>query len=113
MELLSVFFITSLVRSRRAIGFHAGRRCILQRMETAYPDGWDVVDGALEREFRFNDLAAAMDFVNRVAELAEEANHHPDIAVHYNRVVLRFWTHSESAITERDVQLAERAGTLT
>lgn len=81
-------------------------------METAYPEGWDVVDGALEREFRFKDFAAAMHFVNRVAELAEDANHHPDIAVRYNRVVLRFWTHSENAITEQDVRLAARSATL-
>jgi 4a-hydroxytetrahydrobiopterin dehydratase len=77
-----------------------------------YPENWDEVDGALAREFRFKDFAAAMDFVNRVAEVAEGANHHPDIAIHYNRVTLRFWTHSENAITDRDVQLAERCGTL-
>jgi 4a-hydroxytetrahydrobiopterin dehydratase len=53
-----------------------------------------------------------MHFVNRVAEVAEDANHHPDIAIHYNRVVLRFWTHSQSAITDLDVQLAARTAAL-
>jgi 4a-hydroxytetrahydrobiopterin dehydratase len=81
-------------------------------MDTGYPDGWDEVDGALQREFRFKDFAAAMDFVNRVAETAEKANHHPDIAIHYNRVVLRFWTHSKNAITELDLELAARTGSL-
>jgi 4a-hydroxytetrahydrobiopterin dehydratase len=81
-------------------------------MDEGYPEGWDEVDGALEREFRFKDFAAAMDFVNRVAETAEKANHHPDIAIHYNRVVLRFWTHTQNAITERDVELAARTGSL-
>jgi 4a-hydroxytetrahydrobiopterin dehydratase len=81
-------------------------------MDTGYPDGWDEVDGALQREFRFKDFAAAMDFVNRVAETAEKANHHPDIAIHYNRVVLRFWTHSKKAITELDLELAARTGSL-
>jgi 4a-hydroxytetrahydrobiopterin dehydratase len=47
----------------------------------ATPEGWSIVDEALEREFRFADFRAAMDFVNRVAEVAEEENHHPDIAI--------------------------------
>ncbi len=81
-------------------------------MTTGYPEGWAEVDGALEREFRFKDFASAMHFVNRVAEVAEEANHHPDIAIHYNHVVLRFWTHSQNAITELDVELATRTGGL-
>jgi 4a-hydroxytetrahydrobiopterin dehydratase len=81
-------------------------------METPYPEGWDEVEGALQREFRFKDFAAAMNFVNRVAELAEEANHHPDISIHYNRVVLRFWTHSANAITDLDRELAARTSAL-
>jgi 4a-hydroxytetrahydrobiopterin dehydratase len=81
-------------------------------MTAGYPEDWEVVDGALQREFRFDDFRKAMDFVNRVAEVAEEANHHPDIAIHYNRVTLRVWTHSENAITDRDVALATRAATL-
>ena len=56
-------------------------------METGYPEGWEEVDGALERKFRFKAFPSAIAFVNRVAEAAEEANHHPDIAVHYSRVV--------------------------
>jgi 4a-hydroxytetrahydrobiopterin dehydratase len=74
-----------------------------------YPEGWEEVEGALQREFRLKDFAAAIDFVNRVAELAERENHHPDIAVRWNRVTLRWWTHSEGAITERDVRMAERS----
>jgi 4a-hydroxytetrahydrobiopterin dehydratase len=73
------------------------------------PEGWEVVDGALQREFRCRDFAAAIDFVNRVAEEAERADHHPDIAIRWNRVTLRWWTHSESAITERDVEMARRS----
>ena len=76
------------------------------------PDGWSENDDALEREFRFADFRAAMDFVNRVAEVAEDANHHPDIAISYNRVTLRWWTHTAGGITDRDRELAERSGTL-
>jgi 4a-hydroxytetrahydrobiopterin dehydratase len=70
------------------------------------------VDGALEREFRFTDFAEALAFVNRVGELAEDANHHPDIEIHWNRVRLRWWTHVTSSITDRDREMAERVGEL-
>jgi 4a-hydroxytetrahydrobiopterin dehydratase len=70
------------------------------------------VDGALEREFRFADFAEALAFVNRVAELAEEANHHPDIDIRWNRVRLRWWTHVTGTITDRDRALAEQVSAL-
>ena len=76
------------------------------------PPGWAEVDGALEREFRFADFAAAIAFVNEVAALAEAEDHHPDIAIHWNRVTLRWWTHVANAITERDRQLAARTDDL-
>jgi len=76
------------------------------------PQGWTEVDGALEREFRFADFADAVAFVNRVAELAEAENHHPDIAIQWNRVTLRWWTHVKSAITERDHAMAKRTDEL-
>ena len=81
-------------------------------MSKSYPAGWEVVDEALERTFEFPSFPEAIAFVNRVAEAAEEANHHPDIAVHYRRVTLRYWTHTENAITDRDVAEAARIGAL-
>jgi len=78
----------------------------------ADPDGWTEVDGALERTFTFGDFAGALAFVSRVAELAEAENHHPDIAIHYNRVTLRWWTHSAGGITDRDRELAARSAEL-
>jgi 4a-hydroxytetrahydrobiopterin dehydratase len=69
-------------------------------------DGWDEVDGALERTFELGSFAEAVAFVNRVAELAERENHHPHIAVDYRRVTLRWWTHSAGGITDRDRELA-------
>jgi 4a-hydroxytetrahydrobiopterin dehydratase len=76
------------------------------------PDKWVLRDGALEREFEFEDFAEALAFVNRVGALAEAENHHPDIAVHWNRVILRWWTHVKNAVTERDVELAARTNEL-
>ena len=74
----------------------------------ADPDGWNEVDGALERTFTFEDFGSALAFVNRVGELAEAENHHPDIAIHYNRVTLRWWTHTAGGITDRDRDLAAK-----
>jgi 4a-hydroxytetrahydrobiopterin dehydratase len=76
------------------------------------PSGWVEVDGALEREFEFADFAEALAFVNRVGLLAEEANHHPDVEIRWNRVRLRSWTHVTGTITDRDRELAERVNRL-
>lgn len=81
-------------------------------MGQAYPAGWEVVEGALQRTFELPSFGEAIAFVNRVAEAAEEANHHPDIAISYRRVTLRYWTHSAGAITDRDVGEAARIGEL-
>ncbi|HET8893938.1 MAG TPA: 4a-hydroxytetrahydrobiopterin dehydratase [Gaiellaceae bacterium] len=77
------------------------------------PQGWAEVDGALEREFELPSFAEAIAFVNRVADLADAENHHPDIAISYKRVTLRWTTHSEGGITERDRDLAARSAELT
>jgi 4a-hydroxytetrahydrobiopterin dehydratase len=76
------------------------------------PDSWSENEGALERTFRFKDFRAALDFVNRVGELAETENHHPDIAIHYNQVTLRWWTHTAGGVTDRDRALAEKTSRL-
>jgi 4a-hydroxytetrahydrobiopterin dehydratase len=69
--------------------------------------GWQQGDNELVSERTFADFAEAMAFVNRVAELAERRNHHPDILVHgWNRVRLTLSTHSAGAITEADHALA-------
>jgi 4a-hydroxytetrahydrobiopterin dehydratase len=53
-----------------------------------------------------------IEFVRRVAELAEENNHHPDIFIHYKRITVRYWTHSASGVTLADVQMAGKVDTL-
>jgi 4a-hydroxytetrahydrobiopterin dehydratase len=78
----------------------------------ADPEGWGEVDGALEREFEFPDFRGSMAFVDRVAELAESENHHPDIRISYNRVTLRWWTHTAGGVTDRDRELAARSAEL-
>jgi 4a-hydroxytetrahydrobiopterin dehydratase len=78
----------------------------------ADPDAWNEVDDALERTFEFDDFRGALAFVNRVGELAESENHHPDIAIHYSKVTLRWWTHTAGGITDRDRELAEKTSGL-
>ena len=78
----------------------------------ADPDAWNEVDDALERTFEFDDFRAALAFVNRVGELAESENHHPDIAIHYSKVTLRWWTHTAGGITDRDRELAAKSSAL-
>ena len=73
---------------------------------------WREVDGALERTFELDSFADAIAFVTRVAELAEAENHHPDIAVAYRKVTLRWSTHSAGGITDRDRELAARSDAL-
>jgi 4a-hydroxytetrahydrobiopterin dehydratase len=69
-------------------------------------DGWNEVRGALQRGFRFENFAEAIAFVNRLAELAEREDHHPDISVSWNAVVVRWHTHVKQAITDRDIEMA-------
>lgn len=74
---------------------------------------WQREDSAIMRDFELSDFAAAIAFVNRVAELAEAANHHPDILVHgWNRVRLELSTHSAGGLTEADFALAGRIDAL-
>jgi 4a-hydroxytetrahydrobiopterin dehydratase len=71
--------------------------------------GWSQRPDVLERDFEFDDFAGAMAFVNRVAEVAEEADHHPDIFIHgWNKVRLTLSTHSEGGLTDADHALAAR-----
>ena len=77
------------------------------------PDGWSEVDDTLEREFRFDDFLAGDRLREPVAELAESENHHPDIEIHYNRVTLRWWTHTAGGVTDRDRELAARSVALS
>jgi 4a-hydroxytetrahydrobiopterin dehydratase len=74
---------------------------------------WRQEGDALVRDFEFKDFAGAMSFVNQVAEIAEQRNHHPDILVHgWNKVRLTLSTHSEGGITDADHALAEQIDAL-
>ena len=74
---------------------------------------WELDKKKIERLFEFDDFTAAIDFVNLVAEISEEQEHHPDIDIRYNKVKLSVYTHNKNGLTELDFQLAERIDTLS
>jgi 4a-hydroxytetrahydrobiopterin dehydratase len=74
--------------------------------------GWQIESGELVRTFQFKDFVAALQFVNRVGEFAEQAGHHPDIDIRYNRVRLSLVSHDAGGLTEKDFDLATRVQTL-
>lgn len=74
---------------------------------------WREVGGKLTRTFGFESFAKAIAFVNKAAEAAEAADHHPDIHIHYKKVTLELTTHSAGGITGKDRELAKRIDALT
>lgn len=72
----------------------------------AHP-GWERAGDEIRRTYRFEDFNQAMGFVTRVAMAAEKTDHHPDIDIRWNEVTLALTTHSEGALTVRDLDLAD------
>lgn len=70
--------------------------------------GWQRAGKAIQRIFEFPDFKAAMNFVNKVADAAEQANHHPDIDIRYNKVTMALISHDSGGVTQRDVRMAHR-----
>lgn len=69
---------------------------------------WRTRDEHLQREFKFAGFAQAMEFVNKVARVADAQDHHPDIYISYNKVVLTLFTHKVNALTKNDFIMAAR-----
>lgn len=69
---------------------------------------WTLEDRSVRREFRFAGFGPALGFVNRVGALAEAMDHHPDVTILYDKVILTLSTHSAGGLTEKDFDLAER-----
>lgn len=87
------------------------------------PDGWNLEDNKLVRTFEFATFEEAVVFINRVAAIATELNHHPEIWNMYNRVTLRLSTHdlprlasgkagAGDSVTEKDLEFAEKVNSL-
>ena len=74
--------------------------------------GWRYAKGELFKQFQFATFMDAIAFIDRVADRAEELDHHPDIENHYNRVRIGLHTWAEDAVTDKDVTLAHQIETV-
>jgi 4a-hydroxytetrahydrobiopterin dehydratase len=70
--------------------------------------GWQYKDNSISKLYRFKQFMDGIRFIDRVAEMAEAADHHPDILVNYTRVTFTCTTHSEGGVTEKDFRLADQ-----
>jgi 4a-hydroxytetrahydrobiopterin dehydratase len=80
---------------------------IAERLKTL--DGWTLEGQAITKQFTFQDFPEAVLFVSALVPGAEDADHHPDIEIHYKRVILRYATHDEGGLTQKDVDGAAMA----
>jgi 4a-hydroxytetrahydrobiopterin dehydratase len=75
--------------------------------------GWQIVrEHHLEKEYKFKNFREALDFTNKVGQLAEEQGHHPDIYLAWGKVKVTIWTHKIDGLTESDFVLAAKADRL-
>jgi 4a-hydroxytetrahydrobiopterin dehydratase len=75
-------------------------------------DGWALDGTEIKKQFTFQDFPEAVLFVSALVPGAEDADHHPDIEIHYKRVVLSYTTHDEGGLTQKDLEGAAMAETV-
>jgi len=81
----------------------------LQKMFALLGSGWEVIDEHhLEKLYTFPNWAKAMALANKISEIAEEQNHHPDLYVSWGKVKVRIWTHKIDGLTESDFYFAAK-----
>ena len=68
--------------------------------------GWEYKNNAISKTFKFKEFLHGIEFVQKVAEIAEAADHHPDISIHYTSITFTCWTHTEGGVTDKDFKLA-------
>ena len=71
-------------------------------------DGWEHKGDAIEKQFQFEDFTGSVEFVDRITPVANEMNHHPDLAISWNKVTVTLSTHSEGGLTDNDFELAQK-----
>jgi 4a-hydroxytetrahydrobiopterin dehydratase len=80
-------------------------KAAIERRLSALP-GWEFKDNAIRKQYRFKEFMDGIRFLNKVAEMAEAADHHPDVQINYTRVTFTCSTHSEGGVTKKDLKLA-------
>ncbi|MHC4975637.1 MAG: 4a-hydroxytetrahydrobiopterin dehydratase [Planctomycetota bacterium] len=83
---------------------------IQSRLQTL--SDWSEIQGSIQRTYQLSDFKESIAFVDKVATLAEERDHHPDILIRYNKVTLTLSTHDAGGITEKDFELATQCDAL-
>lgn len=76
-----------------------------EQIQQKIPD-WRCEENIINKKFQFSDFKESIRFVDKVAEVSEAANHHPDIQISYNVVKIILTTHSENGVTQKDIDLA-------
>jgi len=85
----------------------------LEKLLAELGGGWRVAEGKrLEKEFQFQDFREALAFANRIGELAERVNHHPDITIAWGRALVVVWTHKIGGLSEADFVFAAKVDAL-
>jgi len=98
------------LKSRKCVPCEAGTPPLgVEEIKNYLSDlnNWEVLENnKIIKEFKFKDFKEAMEFVNKVADLAENEGHHPNIGINYNKVEIVLWTHSIGGLSENDFILA-------
>jgi len=85
----------------------------LKELEAQLPEGWEMVEEHhLQKSFGCEDFRQALDLANRIGEVAEQENHHPDLHVSYGKVEAVVWTHKVGGLTRNDFILASKIDAL-
>ncbi len=85
----------------------------VKEMLRQLPEGWEVREQKLRKEFVFNDFKGSVDFLKRIQPVADSMNHHPDVCIYYNKVIIELTTHDEGGITKMDFDLATKIDSLS
>ena len=101
---------------KKCVPCDGGMQPLLQEKVEEYVkeiEGWEVQDNTvITRTFSFKSFRESIDFVNQIAGIAEEEQHHPDIHIHYKKVVLEFTTHAIHGLSENDFIMASKVNSL-
>lgn len=76
--------------------------------ELASLNGWEFDDDKIKKKFKFDNFAEALAFVNKVGEIAEAADHHPDIKFGWGYAKIKTTTHDRDGVTDHDIELAKQ-----
>jgi len=83
-----------------------------KQFESVNTESWKEIDNSLQKTYQFSDFKEALNFINKVGDISESMNHHPEITNIYNKVTLKLRTHDKNQITDLDYQMAKKVDDL-